>query len=181
MSKHNCITRDRSDGRARQRQGPPRSQAHANLPCGRGVPPSFEAAVAVVPASPRRHFIWMMRRFAKSPSLLLPVHKPTMPRSCGPSFRISSVGDLTSPTYTWIVRPSSSLLFGRKPDLELAVPAVQMVQACMIIVEPHSARSATIGSTRVARRTGMSSATVAQPTRIATALPRAIGSNGGTP
>ena len=46
--------------------------------------------------------------------------------------------------------------------------------------ERYSARSMAIGSTRVACQTGMNSAIVAQPTRIATEPPRAIGSNGGT-
>jgi hypothetical protein len=44
----------------------------------------------------------------------------------------------------------------------------------------YCVRSAVAGSTCVARRRGMSSAIVAQQTRIATATPSAMGSNGGT-
>jgi exosortase K len=45
----------------------------------------------------------------------------------------------------------------------------------------YSARRATIGSTRVARSTGMASAIVAHPIRIAAANTSAIGSNDGRP
>jgi hypothetical protein len=45
---------------------------------------------------------------------------------------------------------------------------------------PHS-RITVIGSTRAARRTGTSSATVAQTSSVTTEAPSAIGSNGGTP
>lgn len=45
---------------------------------------------------------------------------------------------------------------------------------------PHS-RITVIGSTRAARRTGTSSATVAQASSVITEAPSAIGSNGGTP
>jgi hypothetical protein len=44
----------------------------------------------------------------------------------------------------------------------------------------HSARSAAIGSTRVARRTGTINATAAQPTNVTTAAPSTVGSNGDT-
>src|SRR4030095_9453349 len=43
------------------------------------------------------HFAGVMRTLAKSPSLLLPTHRPTMPRSSSPSLRTSSVGDFTGP------------------------------------------------------------------------------------
>src|SRR5436190_13451116 len=63
---------------------------------------------------------------------------------------------------------STAWTFGK---LELEAPG--------IVGRPHSARRATIGS--FARRTGIRSATVAQPMRTATVPPSAIGSNGGIP
>jgi hypothetical protein len=55
----------------------------------------------------------------------------------------------------------------RRPDPEPAPDCAQ--------------RSTVIGSTRVARRTGTSSAAVAQASRVRTAAPSTRGSNGGTP
>ena len=42
-------------------------------------------------AGPRDHFVGVIRRFAKSPLLLLPTQSPTIPRSSVPSLRTSSV------------------------------------------------------------------------------------------
>ena len=50
--------------------------------------------------SPARgaHLVGVMRRFAKSPSLPLPVHKPIIPRFRLPSLRAASAGVLSGPT-----------------------------------------------------------------------------------
>src|SRR5206468_10914131 len=51
------------------------------------------------------HFIGVICRFAKSPSLLLPTHSPISPPSSVPSLPTSNAGAAAVPAYTWIVPP----------------------------------------------------------------------------